>query len=168
MQQKNSDLIKENNLLKKTIIELKAQISTATIENNTKENNIIIENKVSSATQNSDYTNTLTLSFMEHDIFLDIKHSLQSSFLRISSNNINSTSTIIQNCFLIFLDNYALLQKGVLNPIFDKNTRLLYTKICPVFEHHNLVIKEFDLQYGFIYKITEIGTAFYNMAQITT
>lgn len=171
LQQKNKNLIKENNSLKKIIVELKAQISTVLIENITKEDNIIIENKVSSATQGSDYTNTLDLIFMDHDIFLDIKHSLQSSYLRISSNNVtnkNSTSTIIQNCFLIFLDNYVLLQKGVLNPIFDKNTRLLYTKICPVFEHHNLVIKEFDLQYGFIYKITEIGTTFYNMAQITT
>ena len=101
--------------------------------------------------------------------FENLRSILQSRTFRITLNpDEEYQKTAIQDCFTIFLNNYSLLKEGVLQSKYKWQTGLLYAHVCPFLCEHGLVNKINHPSYGFIYKISDTGVAFYEMINIKT
>ena len=158
LQQKNRDLTNENISLKRKLMETQRQIEA--IKSNSEKSIQIYDTK--NRKKQSDISKT---NILDEYSFEKLKNSLQNASSRITLNpNENHQKTAIQDCFTIFLNNYELLKTGIVSSTYKWQTGLLYAHVCPLLLKLNLVNKINDSSYGDIYKISDKGIAFYEMA----
>lgn len=158
LQQRNIVLANENNLLKKEL----EKIQERTKKSSKKSNKIAQANQLDGEKS----SNSKTTNILDETDFRRIKNNLQEAFFRITLNPDEIIQkTAIQDCYTIFLNNYQILNKGVKSSIYRWQTGLLYAHVCPFLLQNKLVVKINDDLYGDIYKISDIGAAFYEIVK---